>query len=107
EEEAFSAYSRARSRATVRTVTAPAAWFARYVTTLSDAQVEDWAVENKDAVDAAFTAEKDAWTSECPVASEIRVAADPGASDEDKEKLDRKSTRLNSSHVKSSYAGFC
>ncbi|NLE87241.1 MAG: hypothetical protein GX607_12670 [Myxococcales bacterium] len=87
EEEAFSAYSRARSRATVRTVTAPAAWFARYVTTLSDAQVEDWAVENKDAVDAAFTAEKDAWTAECPVASEIRVDVDPGASDEDKEKL--------------------
>lgn len=87
EEEAFSAYSRARSRATVRTVTAPAAWFARYVTTLSDAQVEDWAVENKDTVDAAFAAQKDGWTAECPVASEIRVDVDPGASDEEKEKL--------------------
>lgn len=87
EEEAFSAYERARSRATVRTVSAPADWFGRYVTALTDTQVEDWSVEHKAEVDAGFTAEKDRWTAGCPVASEIRVDVDPAASDEDKEKL--------------------
>lgn len=98
EEEAFAAFERARSKATVRTVTAPSAWFARYVTRVSDAQVEEWAVEHKAELDAALAQEKDRWKADCVLAAEIRVDVDPGASDEEKQEkralLEQARTRL-------------
>jgi peptidyl-prolyl cis-trans isomerase D len=85
EEETFAAFERGRSKATVRTVTAPGSWFARYVNVVSDAQVEDWTVEHKAEVDSALAQQKDSWKADCPLVSEIRVDLDPAATDEEKQ----------------------
>lgn len=98
EEEAFSAYERGRSKATVRTVEAQAAWFSRYVLQPSASEIEDWAVDHKADVDAALAQEKDRWKADCPVVSEIRIDVDPAASDEEKqsrrERIDGARARL-------------
>lgn len=84
EEEAFAAFERGRSKATVRTVTAPGVWFARYANAVTASQVEDWTVEHKAEVDSALAQQKDSWKADCPVVSEIRVDVDPSATDEEK-----------------------
>ncbi len=84
EQEAFLAFSRARSKATVRTVTARPDWFSRYVVALSPEQVKAWDDAHKAEVDAAAKPLAEQWKAGCPVVSEIFVSVDPGASDEEK-----------------------
>ncbi len=84
EEEAFLAYSRARSKVTVRSVTARPEWFARFAVSLTDDQVTAWAATHQGEVDGAAKPVIEQWKAGCPVVSEIFVAVDPVASDEDK-----------------------
>jgi parvulin-like peptidyl-prolyl isomerase len=84
EQEAFLAFARARSKATVRTVTAQPEWFARYVVSLSPEQVKAWDDAHKADVDAAAKALAEQWKAGCPVVSEVFVSVDPAASEEDK-----------------------
>lgn len=85
EEEAFLAYERGRSKATIRTVQAQADWFSRFAIQPSDSQIEDWAVDHKAEVDAALAQEKERWKADCPMVSEIRLDLDPIADDDEKQ----------------------
>ncbi len=84
EQEAFLAFTRARSKATVRTVTARPEWFARYAVALSDEQIKAWAEAHKAELDSAAKQVAEEWKAECPVVSEIFVSVDPGATDDEK-----------------------
>src|SRR5690606_31999346 len=79
-EEAFLAYSRARSKATGRTTSVKKSWFERYVTAPSPSDLEAWAKDHGEEISllAKETAEK--WQVGCAVVTEVRVSsADPGA----------------------------
>lgn len=84
EEEGFMLWERERSEATIRTVQVRAKWLSRYVIALSEADVDTWAMENKEAVDTELARVKDQFQDGCPLAAEIFVPVDPGASDEEK-----------------------
>lgn len=84
EDEAFMLWERERSQATIRSVQAHANWMARYVLTLPDATVDEWAMNNKEAVDSEFARVKDSFKDDCPLVSEIFVRFAPDASDEEK-----------------------
>lgn len=85
ESEAYSLWERERSQATIRSVTARANWMARYVLQLSDAEVDEWAMNNKEAIDTRVAREKDKFKEGCPLASEILVRVAPDATDEEKQ----------------------
>lgn len=79
-EEAYLAYSRARSKATARTVSAKTSWFQRYVVTPTEEEVSAWAKDNAEAVDAAVKATSEKWKTGCAVVSELRLdSADPNS----------------------------
>lgn len=84
QEEAFLAFARARSKVTLRSVTARPEWFARYAVSLSEDQVTAWRATHQAEVDAAAKPYVEQWKAGCPVVSEIFVAVDPGASEEDR-----------------------
>ncbi|HEU5076789.1 MAG TPA: peptidylprolyl isomerase, partial [Polyangiaceae bacterium] len=84
EQEAFLLWERERSQAVVRTVQARGDWMARYVLNLSNSDVDEWAMNNKEAVDSALAREKDDFKAECPSASEIFVRFAPDATDDEK-----------------------
>jgi peptidyl-prolyl cis-trans isomerase D len=96
--EAWAAYERTASKATARYALAKRGWFARYVVALTDAQVDEWAKANQDAVKAAWEAAKENYTAGCTLASEILVPVDFRATDDDKkkarEKIDAAAARL-------------
>jgi len=84
EQEAFLLWERERSQAVMRTVQARGDWMARYVLTLSNSDVDEWAMNNKAAVDSELAREKDKFKAECPLVSEIFVRFAPDATDEEK-----------------------
>lgn len=84
EQEAFMLWERERSQATIRSVQAHADWMARYVLDLSDAAVDEWAMNHKEDVDSEFAKVKEDFKDECPMVSEIFVRFAPDASDEEK-----------------------
>lgn len=98
ENEAFLAYSRARSKATARTVEVKSAWFARYVTMPTEEEVTAWAEKNKEAVDAAVKAKADSWKEGCAVVSELRIdSADPTSPERDVKKEKTEALRKRAS----------
>lgn len=84
EDEAFTAYARDRSRATIRTAALKRTWFARYAVDASTAAVDGWIATHGSDVDEAWKAEKDDWKESCPLVTEVLVSLGTGASDEDK-----------------------
>jgi hypothetical protein len=52
----------------------PTDWFARYVVELNDEDVQAWAKENEEAIQAALEQSKDGFEAGCPIVSEIRFA---------------------------------
>jgi peptidyl-prolyl cis-trans isomerase D len=89
-EEARLQFERERSKATVRTVLVNRDWFARYVAQLKDAARSSWEFTNKQAVDAAWTAEKAQFTADCPLVSEISLRLASDASDAEKASVEGK-----------------
>ena len=85
ESEAFLLWERERSQATIRSVNARSDWMARYVLNLSEADVDEWAMNNKETIDTRVAREKDEFKEACPQVSEIVVRVDSGASDEEKQ----------------------
>jgi parvulin-like peptidyl-prolyl isomerase len=83
EEEAFAAFERERSKATVRTVDIKKTWFQRFAVDLSDEKARAFAEENADAIEAAWKTDQEAWKADCPLVSEIRLEFSPGASEEE------------------------
>jgi len=84
EKEAFLLWERERSQAVMRTVQTRADWMARYVLNLSNSDVDEWAMNNKAAVDSELARAKDDFKAECPIVSEIFVRFAPDASDDEK-----------------------
>ncbi len=84
ESVAFEQYSRQRSRVTVRTVDIKRSWFAKYLVDTSNKAVDEWAADNKAQVDAAWKAEKAAWTKGCPEIREIVIPFTADTTDDDK-----------------------
>ncbi len=77
-DEAYLAYSRARSKATGRTAEVKTSWFQRYVTIPTEAQIQKFGEEHKEEIDAAVKEASEKWKVGCPVVSEIRLnSADP------------------------------
>lgn len=92
-EEAFLAYTRARSKATGRVVHAKTAWFQRHVTAPSEEEVAAWIEKNQAAVDAAAKETAEKWKVGCAVVSEIRLnSADPTS--EEAEEVKKKAEML-------------
>ena len=90
EQEAFLLWERERSHAIVRTVQARGEWMARYVLDLSNADVDEWVMNNKAAVDSEFARAKDTFKAECPIVSEIfaRFAADASAEEKAQKRVE-------------------
>jgi peptidyl-prolyl cis-trans isomerase D len=86
-EEARMQFERERSKATVRTVHANRDWFARYVVSLSPAEITAWTEKNKAPVDAAWSGEKSSFTAECPLISEILLPLSPDAPETESSEL--------------------
>lgn len=84
EQEAFLLWERERSQATLRTVQVRGDWMARYVLNLSNSDVDEWAMNNKAAVDSELARAKESFKAECPIVSEIFVRFAPDATDDDK-----------------------
>ncbi|HEY6728020.1 MAG TPA: peptidylprolyl isomerase [Polyangiaceae bacterium] len=84
EQEAFLLWERERSEAVIRTVDARGEWMARYVLNLSNSDVDEWAMNNKAAVDSELAREKDNFKAACPIVSEIFVRFAPDASADEK-----------------------
>lgn len=84
EQEAFLLWERERSQAVMRTVQVRGDWMARYVLNLSNSDVDEWAMNNKAAVDSEVAREKDNFKASCPVVSEIFVRFAPDATDDEK-----------------------
>jgi peptidyl-prolyl cis-trans isomerase D len=84
EDEAFLLWERERSQATIRSVEARSEWMARYVLNLTGADVDEWAMNNKEAIDSRLAQEKDHFSDGCPMVQEIFVRVMPDASDEEK-----------------------
>ncbi len=84
-EEAYLAYSRARSKATGRTAEVKKSWFERYVTAPTEDDIKAFSEKNKEDLEKAIKETAEKWKVGCPVVSEIRLnSADP-TSDEAKE----------------------
>lgn len=83
EDEAFAAFERERSKATVRSVSVKRSWFERYAVDLSDAAADEYASANADAVETAWKSAQESWAADCPLVSEIRLAFSPGATQDE------------------------
>jgi peptidyl-prolyl cis-trans isomerase D len=84
EQEAFLLWERERSEAVIRTVDARGEWMARYVLNLSNSDIDEWAMNNKAAVDSELAREKDNFKASCPIVSEIFVRFAPDATADEK-----------------------
>src|SRR5690606_22536644 len=84
EQEAYLLWERERSQAVIRSVQARAGWMARYVLDLSDAEVDEWSLGNKEAIDTRLARVKDQFKAGCPLVSEILAEFGADASDEEK-----------------------
>jgi parvulin-like peptidyl-prolyl isomerase len=82
--EAFTIYERGRSQAVVRSVVLERSWFAKFAVDASDAAVDKWAAENAKQVDEAWTVDKDKFTADCPLVSELALALPTNALDAEK-----------------------
>lgn len=81
-EEAFLAYSRARSKATARVTEAKTGWFQRYVSVPGKDDLEVFADKHKAEIDAAVKETAEKWQVDCSVVSEIRLNnADPNGAE--------------------------
>lgn len=87
EAEAFTEFSRERSKAVIRSVELRRDWFAKYTVDTSDVAVDKWAVENKTQVDAAWKVEEKTWQAGCPVLREILLPFTEDTTDDDKKDL--------------------
>lgn len=77
-EEAYLAYSRARSKATGRTTEIKKSWFQRYLAAPSDADVATYSEKHKEDLEKAIKEASEKWKVGCSVVSEIRLnSADP------------------------------
>lgn len=77
-EEAYLAYSRARSKATGRTTELKKSWFMRYIAAPSDADVAAYSEAHKEDLEKALKEAAEKWKVGCAVVSEIRLnSADP------------------------------
>lgn len=77
-EEAYLAYSRARSKATGRTAEVKKSWFLRYVVAPTDADIAAYSEAHKDDLEKAIKETSEKWKVGCKVVSEIRLnSADP------------------------------
>ncbi len=85
EREAFLLWERERSQAVIRSVRARADWMARYVLSLGPADIDVWALENKDTIDTRLARAKDDFKDGCPLVSEIFIKLPPDASEEEKQ----------------------
>ncbi len=86
-EEAFLAYSRARSKATARTATLETKWFQRYVSSPSETQLKAFEKDHQKEIDEAVKVTADKWADGCAVVSEVRLdSADPGTAEADEVK---------------------
>jgi len=83
--EAFAIYDRDRSKAVVRSVVLSRNWFGKFAIDTSDAAVDKWAAENTKQVDEAWTADKDKFTADCPLVSEISLPLVPNALESEKD----------------------
>ncbi|HEX5102132.1 MAG TPA: SurA N-terminal domain-containing protein, partial [Polyangiaceae bacterium] len=83
--EAFAMYDRDRSKAVVRSVVLTRNWFAKFAIDTSDAAVDKWAAENAKQVDDAWKADKDKFTADCPLVSEISLPLVPNALESEKD----------------------
>jgi parvulin-like peptidyl-prolyl isomerase len=94
ENEAFLAYSRARSKVTARTVDIQSSWFAHYVSMPTEEEVSEWIKGNKAALDAAVKERADSWKDGCAVVSEIRFdSADPTSAEAKAQKEEAEAVR--------------
>jgi hypothetical protein len=82
--EAFAIYERGRSQAVIRSVVLERSWFGKFAVEVTDAAVDRWAAENAKQVDEAWTADKDKFTADCPLVSELALALPPNALDTEK-----------------------
>jgi peptidyl-prolyl cis-trans isomerase D len=83
EVEARSQFESARTKATVRVAQISSDWFARFLVSLSDEAVEQYASTHTGDVDAAFTEHGASFTEGCPLVSEIFFAFPPAADEAD------------------------
>ena len=88
--EAFAIFEQERSTATIRSVALQRDWFAKYTADLSDAALDKWATENKSQIDAAWETDKANFTAGCVPAREILFEVGPGANDDDRAQLRKK-----------------
>lgn len=81
-EEAYLAYSRARSKATGRTTEISRGWFMRYLTTPSEDDIAAYSETHKEDLDKALSEASEKWKVGCKVVSEIRLnSADPASAE--------------------------
>jgi peptidyl-prolyl cis-trans isomerase D len=83
--EAFAMYDRDRSKVVVRSVVLSRNWFSKFALDTSDAAVDKWAAENAKQVDEAWNADKDKFTADCPLVSELSLPLVPNALESEKD----------------------
>jgi len=83
--EVYAGYDRIHSKAVVRSVVLTRNWFGRFAVDTSDTAVDKWAAENAKQVDEAWTADKDKFTADCPLVSELSLPLVPNALESEKD----------------------
>lgn len=84
EDEAFDAFSREKSTASIKFVKVSRTWLARYVLPSSQEALDAFTASHKDQIETAYQARKAQYGEECRRARHILIKASHAASDEEK-----------------------
>lgn len=104
--EVYSQYEATRGKATVRVAQISSAWFARFLTSLSDEAVQKFATEHAAEVDAAFAEKEATYAENCPLVSEIFFAFPPAADADDEAATRTRAEQVAARAAKASSAEF-
>jgi peptidyl-prolyl cis-trans isomerase D len=106
EAEAYAQFENANAKATVRVAQISSDWFARFLTSPSDQEVQAYAAEHAADVDAAFAAAEATYTEGCPLVSEIFFAFPPAADEADEAETRTRAERVAAQAAHASSAEF-
>jgi peptidyl-prolyl cis-trans isomerase D len=95
EAEAFAQYEFTRSKATVRVAQLHTPWFARFLTSVTDDAVRQYAAANAGDVDAAFAGQEATYKENCALVSEIFFGFPPAADAQDEAETKARAERVS------------
>jgi parvulin-like peptidyl-prolyl isomerase len=106
ESEAFAQFEHDNAKATVRVAQLSSSWFARFLTALSDSEVQAYASEHVPEVDAAAAATETGYFTGCSLVSEIFFAFPPAADGEDEAETRARAERVAAQAARGDGAAF-